>query len=37
MSFGEAASVSTSEKMLAEPFREWFNNFYDGFPKNDRI
>jgi hypothetical protein len=37
MSFGEAASVSAMSKLSAEPFREWFNNFYDGFPKNDRI
>nr|BAD17605.1 aminotransferase-like protein [Oryza sativa Japonica Group]BAD17735.1 aminotransferase-like protein [Oryza sativa Japonica Group] len=37
MSFEEAASVSAMSKLSAEPFREWFNNFYDGFPKNDRI
>ncbi|BAH94523.1 Os09g0353500 [Oryza sativa Japonica Group] len=37
MSFGEAASVSTVCKLSAEPFRERFNNFYDGFPRNDRV
>jgi hypothetical protein len=37
MSFGEATSVNTASKLLAEPFREWFNNFYDGFPRNTRI
>lgn len=37
MSFGEAASVSTASKLSAEPFREWFNNFYDGFPRSTRI
>jgi hypothetical protein len=36
-SFGEAASVNIASKLSAEPFGEWFNNFYDGFPKNARI
>ncbi|BAD68991.1 aminotransferase-like protein [Oryza sativa Japonica Group] len=33
----KAASVSAVSKLSTEPFKEWFNNFYDGFPKNDRI
>jgi hypothetical protein len=37
MSFGEAASVSTACKLSAEPFQHLFNDFYDGFPRNDRI
>nr|BAD30580.1 aminotransferase-like protein [Oryza sativa Japonica Group]BAD31383.1 aminotransferase-like protein [Oryza sativa Japonica Group] len=37
MSFGEAASVSITSRLSAKPFGEWFNNFYDGFPKNSRI
>ena len=37
MSFGEVASVSIACRLSAEPLREWFNNFYDGFPRNDRI
>jgi hypothetical protein len=36
-SFGEAALISSVCKLSAEPFKEWFNNFYDGFPRNDRI
>jgi hypothetical protein len=37
MSFREATYISTASKLSAEPFREWFHNFYDRFPRNARI
>ncbi len=37
MSFGEATSTYAGSKLSAELFREWFNKFYDGFPRNTRI
>nr|ABA95228.1 hypothetical protein LOC_Os11g44760 [Oryza sativa Japonica Group] len=37
MSFGEAASTYAGSKLLAELFKDWFGNFYDGFPKDSRI
>ncbi len=37
ISFGEAASTNAGSKLSAELFRDWFTNFYDGFPRNTRI
>ena len=37
MSFGEAASTNAGSKLSAKLFRDWFTNFYDGFPRNTRI
>jgi hypothetical protein len=36
MSFGEAASTYPGSELSAEPFVNWFGNFYDGFPKDSR-
>jgi hypothetical protein len=37
MSIGEAASTNAGSKLSAELFRDWFTNFYDGFPRNTRV
>jgi hypothetical protein len=38
MSFGEAASqANVGSKLSAELFRDWFINFYDGFPRSASI